>query len=163
MQAEARGKPSSEKAPSLKNHRLWCVAVRLAPPDAQVKLQFLLDAVKNLLDQTSGMTVEARWLAALVSVPVVAPGPPAGGGGASLSSSASGSSAHIRPIVGTHGLPCDVNVMIYLLCGTAGKRKSTVKRSIELLVEKMAEKAATRTNRGGTLTRAAGVLEVRLT
>ena len=54
MEAETRGKPSSEKAPSHSNHRLWSVAVRLAPPHADAKLQILLDATKSLLDQTTG-------------------------------------------------------------------------------------------------------------
>ena len=156
-------KPSPEKAPpSLTNHRLWSVAVLLAPPHADAKLQMLLDAVKSLLNHTSGTIVEARWLAAQVSVHTAesVPGPLAVGGGAPSSSSASGCSSLssvlvVRPNVSTQELP-HLNVMVYLLCGTAGKRKSTVKRSIELLMEKMATGAAAQ-KRCATLPGAAGV------
>ena len=147
-----------EKAPppSLTNHRLWSVAVQLAPPHADAKTQGLLDAVKVLLNQTAGVPMDARWMCAQLSVHTSMSAPAPLAGGAPSAPSASGCSSVSSALVIRPGMssraPPFVNAVVYLLCGKAGKRKAAVKKSIELLMKKMAAAQSD----GAILTRAAG-------
>jgi hypothetical protein len=126
-------KSSKVKAPSLRKHRVFRLGITVSQDESGQldKLSVITKAVRMLINNTTGVRPDGRWLVAHLCARPITPST-AASSSSSSTSAAAGTSLTVVQQARTR-LWC---VMVHMVCGTAGKVLSSVKESIENMILK---------------------------
>ena len=143
---ETRGKQPLHGWPSKDYHRLWRVSLPVTGDEenAKAKVDNIRMSMKKMIDTTIGTKAECRWWLGVLSWhPTGQPRPgllpatamstaaPVRCCGAGPSTTALSCAIHDDV---TKPAPIEWSVLIHLVCGTGGKRKSAVKAAVKSIL-----------------------------
>ena len=119
------------KSPSLRKHRVFRLGITVSQDESGQldKISVITRAVTMLINNTTGVRPDGRWLMAHLCARQIAPS-----AAASSSSSSTSAAACTSLTVVQHARTRLWYVMVHMVCGKAGKVLSSVKESIENMI-----------------------------